>query len=91
MNTKPCGVRSASLTSPCFISNARSATAGARPRPVIGSSRAKRPDSPTVRPRVFATVSRSAGIVDLLVELVGDALRLGLRALPLDLILDLRA
>ena len=37
MNTNPCGVRSASLTSPCFIPKARSATAGARPSPVIGS------------------------------------------------------
>ena len=31
------------------------------PRPAIGSSWPKNPDSPTVRPRGFATVSRSAG------------------------------
>ena len=60
------------------------------PMPAIGSSRLNKPDSPTVSPRALATVSKSAGFFSFAGDIVGDPLRLGLRPLPLQLVLDLR-
>ena len=89
MNTNPCGVRIASLTSPCFISKARSATAGAMTEPGDWFLTPEERRFVDGQAAGLGDGIEIAGIVDLVVELVGDALRLRLSALPLDLILDL--
>ena len=85
-------MRSAPLTSPSFSVNACCATSGAGPRPAIGSSRAKKPDSCTVSPCSLGDACRGrAGVLISLRQLVGDCVgACGLRALARQLVLDLR-
>ena len=90
MNTKPCAVRSGSLTSPSFSVNASDATCGDGPRSAIGSSRRKKPLSFVTRPLALATRSKSAGVFssDATRVEISRGARLG--AFPLQPLDDLR-
>ena len=88
-NAKPRDVRTGPATSPVFMSKARVAASGDGPRPRIGSSRAKKPDSCTASPCAFADRVEVGGLADLLLERLREVGGLRLRLLVGELIGDL--